>query len=170
MIIGKLGIKVVEEFTVLDNNRNRISGIPINEFSAHLYDPSNNDIYDSTTVTFFELGDGNYRVNFTPNQVGNWFMDAYHSIYFPWGKTNTIQVFANDFDSINIILEKILGLVQENFLMDNTVYDENGNMTTARIRTYSNSLSVGTNNDIIESYNIEAIYTDNQLTSYQVTT
>jgi len=170
MIIGKVGQKVVEEFSVLDSSRNLISGIPLNEFTADLFDPSNNNVYDSTSVEFLELGNGHYRVTFYPNQVGNWMMIAYHPVYFPWGKTNTIQVFTNDFDSMGIILQKILGLVQENFLMDNTIFDESGNMTSARIRTYADSISVGTNSNIIDTYYIEATYDDNQLTSYKVTT
>jgi len=169
MTIGKLGEVTLEEFSVLDSSNLPVSGIPLTEFNAYLFDPSNNEI-DSTNVIFIELGHGHYRAVFIPNQVGNWLLAVYHSVYFPWGKTNTIQVFSNDFDSINIMLQKILGLVQENFLMDNTIYDDNGNMISARIRTYSNSNSVGTDNDILETYNISTTYTDNQLTSYQVTT
>lgn len=169
MILGRLGEEVKEEFSVLDSSNNLVSGIPLNEFTGNLFDPSDNEVYDSTSVTFIELGHGHYRVTFTPNQVGNWMMIAYHNTHFPWGKTNTIQVFANDFESIATMLQKVLGLVQENFYLDNIVYDESGNMTTSRIRIYSDSSSVGTNNNIIESYNITAAYnTNNQLTEYQV--
>jgi hypothetical protein len=166
MILGKLGEEVKEEFSVLDISNNLVSGIPLDEFSAHLFDPSN--IEDSTSVTFIELGHGHYRVIFTPNQVGNWMLAAYHGTHFPWGKTNTIQVFSNDFDSIALMLQKVLGLVQENFSVDMTIYDENNNLTASRVRLYTNSSSVGTDNNVLETYLMTAEYNGLQMTSYKM--
>jgi hypothetical protein len=168
MILGRLGEVVKEEFSVLDVSNNLVSGIPLDEFSAHLFNPSNVEVYDSTSVTFIELGHGHYRVSFTPNQVGNWMMVAYHSTYFSWGKSNTIQVYANDFDSIATMLQKVLGLVQENFSVDQTIYDENDNLTSSRVRIYTDNTSVGTNNNILETYQMSATFNGIQMSTYKM--
>ena len=168
MILGKLGEEIKEEFSVLDVSNNLVSGISLDEFSAHLFNPSDTEVYDSTSVTFIELGHGHYRVLFTPNQVGNWMMIVYHGTHFPWGKSNTIQVFANDFDSIALMLQKVLGLVQENFSVDMTVYDENNNLLSSRVRIYNDNTSVGSDSNILETYLMTADYSGIQMTSYKM--
>lgn len=168
MILGKLGEEVKEEFSVLDNSNTLVSGIPLDEFSAHLFNPSDNEVYDSTAVNFIELGHGHYRVSFTPNEVGNWMMVVYHATYFPWGKSNTIQVFANDFDSIAVMLSRVLGMVQENFSVDQTVYDENNNLLQSRVRLYTDNTSIGTDNNILETYSMTATYSGLQMTFYKM--
>jgi hypothetical protein len=168
MILGKLGEEVKEDFSVLDISNNLVSGISLNEFTAHLFDPSDNEVYDSTSVSFIELGHGHYRVSYTPNQIGNWMMIVYHITHFPWGKSNTIQVFANDFDSIAVMLQKVLGLVQENFSVDMTIYDENNNLTASRVRIYNDSSSVGSDNNVLETYLMTAEYNGLLMTSYKM--
>jgi len=168
MILGKLGEEVKEEFSVLDSSNNLVSGIPLNEFTGNLFDPSDNEVYDSTSVAFTELGYGHYRISFTPNQVGNWMLIVYHATYFPWGKSNTIQVFANDFDSIGVMLQKVLGLVQENFYVDQTTYDDNSNLTSSRVRIYNDNVSVGTDNNILETYRMISTYDGLQMTTYKM--
>jgi len=66
-------------------------------------------------------------------------------------------------------VKRILGLVHENFYIDLPTFDSNNNMTSARIRTYSDAnmtsarirtysdaASVGTDNNVIAIYLIEA--------------
>jgi hypothetical protein len=53
-------------------------------------------------------------------------------------------------------LKKVLGLVHENIFIDNPTYDGDGNMTSARVRIYSNPASVGTGNDVIGTYQVSA--------------
>jgi len=168
MILGRLGEEVKEEFSVLDSSNNLVSGIPLDEFTAHLFNPSDAEVYDSTSVNFIELGYGHYRVAFTPNQVGNWMMVVYHATYFPWGKSNTIQVYANDFDSIATMLQKILGLVQENFSVDQTIYDESDNLTSSRVRIYTDNISVGTDNNVLETYHMSATFNGIQMQTYKM--
>lgn len=50
--------------------------------------------------------------------------------------------------------EKILGLVHHNMLIDQTIYDDYGNLISARIRLYRDAASVGTNSNVITSYRI----------------
>lgn len=88
--------KIVKEgFTV--NRRSRlIPGIPLSEFTYSLYNPS--DTLNPVSVVFRELGGGNYRAEFTPNTVGDWYLVVYHPRYFPWGKANGIKVQPNDIE------------------------------------------------------------------------
>jgi len=53
-------------------------------------------------------------------------------------------------------LKRTLGLLHENIYIDSTIYDTNGNLTSARVRIYSNAGSVGTDNDVIGSYILHA--------------
>ena len=169
MTLGKIGEVVKEQFTVLDMGNSLVDSIPTTEFSAHLYDPDDNEIYNGSNVSFTELSDGHYCASFTPNKVGNWMLVVYHSTYFSWGKSDSIQVFNNDFDSISTVLTRILGLTQENYLVDNTIYDTEGNMTSSRIRIYDDSVSVGSGSNIMATYSVSASYIGNQMDKYSVT-
>jgi hypothetical protein len=51
-------------------------------------------------------------------------------------------------------IAQTLGLMHSNIYIDDATYDEHGNMISARVRTYSDAASVGTNNNIIETYRI----------------
>jgi hypothetical protein len=53
-------------------------------------------------------------------------------------------------------LKRIIGLVHENIFIDNPVYDGDGNLTSARLRIYSNPSDVGTANNVIGTYQITA--------------
>lgn len=65
-------------------------------------------------------------------------------------------------------LLRVLGLMQENHFMDNAVYDTLSNLTSARIRIYSVAGSVGTDNDVLSTYNITATYQDRNLDTFGV--
>ncbi len=168
MILGRVGIECNEDFSISEGNT-LISGLDSTSFTWHLFDPNNNLISDSTTVIITELGQGHYRSSFTPNIVGVYMLIVYHSIYFPTGKSDTIQVFENDFDTMTTLITRILGLTQENFFIDNTSYDGNNNMTQCRIRIYDNNTDVGSSNNINSTYNVIANYSGLNMTDYKVT-
>lgn len=168
MITGRISYTVYEDFTVTDQNNNLVTGIDSTSFTTSLFDPLDNEVSDSSAIIITELGEGHYRSSFVPNIAGTWYLVVYHSTYFPWGKSGTIQVFANDIDSVATFVTRVLGLVQENFAIDNTTYDANNNLTTGRIRIYSNAASVGTGSNIIATYNITATYSGLKMTSYKV--
>ena len=167
MTLGKLGDIVVDEFSVLDSSNNLISNIPISEFNAHLFDPNNNEI-DSTTVMFIELGHGHYRASFIPNQVGNWMLIAYHSIYFPWGKSSSLEIRNNDVDTLSVTLSNILNLVEKNIYIDQTQHDVNNNLTNSRVRIYDDENNVGTPTGVIDEYTMIAIYDGLKLLTYEM--
>ena len=170
MILGKLSEPVHEDFSVTDVNDDLVPGIDSTAFTYHIFDDNGNEVSSTAPVTITELGHGHYRSSFVPNSVGMWLLSVYHPTYFPWGKTGSIQVFNHDFDSIAEFVIRILGLTQENFSIDDTVYDGNGNLTNGRIRIYDNSTDVGTSSGVIASYDIEADYDTNTglMNSYHV--
>jgi len=65
-----------------------------------------------------------------------------------------IQTSLNNQD---IKIDKILGLVHHNIHIDNPVYDSDNNLTGARLRIYSNSVSVGSNANVISDYLITSV-------------
>ncbi len=167
MILARVGQVVHEDFTVTDSSDNLVSGINTNEFTYNLYDNTGLEA-TSILVSFDELGNGHYRANFIPDSKGIWMLAVYHSTYFPWGKTGTIEVYDSDFDTIGENVIRALGLMQENYYLDNSVFDENGNMTSCRIRIYSNSVNVGTDVGVISTYEMNATFNGLELTTYKV--
>jgi len=53
-------------------------------------------------------------------------------------------------------LKRALGLLHENILIDEPVYDNDNNLKQARVRIYSVGTSVGTTNDILATYVLNA--------------
>ena len=85
-------------------------------------------------------------------------------------KVDTAQIISDISDLSSLVLRN-LGLSQENYFMDQTQYLEyNGAnlLTSARLRIYSVSGSVGTANNVIATYLVTSIWTDGKLTSYKV--
>ncbi len=157
MIHGVKDQPVHENFTVSDSNGNLVSGIDTTTgFIAYVYNPAGTEVTGLVSGFFTELGDGNYRYTFTPNVNGVWYINVTNDFYFSWGKNDDVYVDTADLSSIYEIVRKTLGLVHHNMFIDNAIYDEHGNMTSARVRLYSDAASVGTNNNVIESYMITA--------------
>lgn len=168
MILGRIGNETNDDFSVTDNLNDLVAGIDSTAFIVHLFDPSGSEVSSSINPTITELGFGHYRLSFIPNSVGIWMMVVYHSIHSPSGKSNSLQVFNNDFDTITTLVERVLGLTQENFYVDQTSYS-NDNLTVSRIRTYTDEASVGTDNNVIATYNMTATYDgDGNMTTYEV--
>ena len=171
MVLGTIGFKVYENFSVIGETGTLASGIDTNEFSVDIFNPVCEEVSNSVGVSISELGNGHYRAEFTPNQVGMWYMVVYHDQYFPWGKSDDIQVYTSDIGRIASELSKVLGLTQENYYLDNTVYVEHQGaqlLTSGRIRIYSNAADVGTDNNVIETYQITSTWTGHKLDTYKV--
>lgn len=169
MIIGKLNEEVFEDFTVVNYNFDPVTGLNDGDFSRNLYDPDGNDSTNIVIIT--ELSNGNYRASFTPNKLGTWYLVVRNEDYFPWGKADNIQVYEDPFadGEFSELIERILGLTQENYYLDETTYGLACNLTSARIRIYSEPTSVGTDSDVIATYRITATYDDNgNLIDYKV--
>jgi hypothetical protein len=144
--------QVEEHFTVSDCDGNLISNIDATNFTIFVYDPNGNEVSNIISSNFVELGNGNYKYIFTPNLTGTWYVTLIHSTYFPWGKSDDIQVYNSDLTDIYDKVIRTLGLVHHNLYIDEPVYDDYGNMISARVRIYSDKNSVGTDQNVIETY------------------
>jgi len=164
----KIGNEIIEDFSVTDSYHNPVTGLNLGHFDVKIYNNNGGDLSGSVSTNLQELGNGDYRLLFTPNTIGLWSVVLKHPIYFPFGKGNDITVEDYDMGDIGDMIKRVLGLTQENYFVDNTIFDSEGNMTTSRIRIYSDSVSVGTPNNIINSYDVSASYTNNQLDTYSV--
>lgn len=157
MIFGITGQPVSDDFTIVNASGGAVLNLVDNDFTKLLYNPSGTEVNDIVTV--YELGDGNYRAIFTPDLSGIWYLIIYQDTYFPAGKSGTIQIYDNDFDTISIDQKRLLGLVHENIYIDNTQFDVDGNLYSARLRIYEDPLNVGTNVGILATYEITTVTT-----------
>lgn len=86
-------------------------------------------------------------------------------------EASIILAMKSDTDAIAVLVLRSLGLMQENYHMDQTSYtDYNGAklLNSGRIRLYSVAGSVGTTNDVLATYLITAVWSAGQLSTYQV--
>ena len=164
----QLGDNVIEDFIVTDNFYIGITGLNIGNFSLVIYDTNGVEKTIEANPSLSELGNGNYRLIYTPTTVGTWSIVLKHTLYFPYGKGNSVQIVNQDITSIADMIKRVLGLVQENFYIYNTVYDGNGNITNSKIRLYTDSISVGTGNNILAEYDMISTYVNGNLESYQM--
>lgn len=152
MVLGTVNKQVEEHFTVSDTNGNLISGLDETSFTTYVYNPDGNEVSSSVSESIVEIGNGNYKYLLTPNETGIWYVVLVHPTYFPWAKTDDIQVYQGDITDIYNGVIRTLGLVHHNFYIDNTSYDEFGNMVSGRVRIYDSSSNVGTDTGVIETY------------------
>jgi hypothetical protein len=85
----------------------------------------------------------------------------------PTADRQTPGTIGGDYYQMLQTMPRMLGLLQENFVMDNQTYQEyNGAklMTSARIRTYYDSAL----NSLMATYQVAATWSEGQCTSYQV--
>jgi len=104
-VIAKINENIDENFIVLDVDGNRITGLLQSDFIVELFDPDKNEVSGSITVTIVELGNGHYRASFIPNKKGSWFLTVSNTDYFPWGKSNEIDVYDASMDDLAFIKE-----------------------------------------------------------------
>jgi hypothetical protein len=151
---------MTDVFTVIDDNGTLTTSVT--GFTYYVFDPTGTEVSGTVTVTITEISNGHYKVTFTPTTIGTWVVTIIHATYFPAGQsasyycTNRKASFA-----------RMLGLLQENFYIDNQVYS-GGKLTSGRMRTYSDAASVGTTSNVVATYTITATYTLNELLTYKV--
>lgn len=107
MIIGKRDSEVADVFSVFDGENQAVENIPLNEFRTELLGPSGADALPTHPVTLLEMGNGHYRVVFTPLSEGLYYLIVYHEIYFPAGKGGHFQIFSDDFSSLGAMIELV---------------------------------------------------------------
>jgi hypothetical protein len=168
MQIVRLGDEVFEDFRVSDNYHIGVTGLNISNFEVKIYNNDGIDRSNVIPIDFQELGNGNYRIKYIPSESGTWCLYLRHTLYFPYGKANGINVVEYDLKDIGDMLKRILGLTQENYYVYDTVFDTNGNLTNSKISVYSDNSSVGTTNNIIANYNMITTYNNGNMETYKV--
>lgn len=96
----KLNTVTYDEFVVTDTNGNLITGLVDGDFTKTLYNPSGSEVSGSITITISELGNGKYRVAWTPNTLGAWILTVYNATYFTYGKSSNYECFEELYDDI----------------------------------------------------------------------
>ncbi len=160
-----------DEFVVLDEDTNPVTGLTPGNFSTILYDPDKNEVSNISagiSITFEELGDGVYRVSFTPNQIGSWILIVYHNTHFPYGKGANYQCEEYDIEDM---VKRILGLSQENYRIFNPIYvtkNQQRCMTSATVKIYPTSADCEADTNVLSEYEITATFAnDATMTSYK---
>jgi hypothetical protein len=106
MAFGTKNKKIYEHFTVIDESNTLVSGISPTAFTSDLFEPSGQEVSNQIDVDTIELGSGHYRTEFIPNEIGTWYLTVYHDTYFPWGKSDSIQIYQSDFDEITELVKQ----------------------------------------------------------------
>jgi len=95
-----------------------------------------------------------------------------HHMYLDFAEVTSIEVITAADIATAVWAEdeakRVLGLLDENSYLDNQTYDSNDQLLTARKRIYSVAGSVGTDNNVIGTYNITATWSGAQITSYKM--
>jgi hypothetical protein len=192
-MIYKINQAITETILVLDSTGTAVTGLTDGDFSKELL---RNKSSSSDSITITEKGNGYYYVDFTPTSTGIYFWKITHATYEPNGWYDYYRVITNDTDDIKsetsniytdtqniytdtqaiqttqtaqeVLLNRILGLSQENTYMDSLVYDGSGNLTSARIRVYSDAASVASGSNITATYTMTGTYSGTNLDTYKV--
>lgn len=92
----------------------------------------------------------------------DWLTQQEGIYYVVWEISDTIEDYPNIvteelyINSYDNKLDRLLGISHENVFIDEPVYDRFDNLQSARLRIYSDSSSVGTDNNVIATYRMEA--------------
>lgn len=160
---GQLNELNYGSFKVTDDNGDPVTGLVDGDFTKIIYDPDGNDVTSTTTNDITELGNGLYKASLFPTSEGIYSYKITHSTYLPTGTVAEFEVHQD-----RAWLERILGLVHENIYIDNYSFT-GSNMTSGRMRIYSDSSSVSTTSDVVGTYTITATYDgDENLSSFKI--
>lgn len=163
-----------DDFHVLDENNNPVTGLTIGDLTVELYNPDGDEVANTsggTLVEIDEVGNGFYKISFTPTTLGNWVLVVYHSTHFPYGKGenyNCLELIAGQ--NTKDLIERILGLSQENYRVFNQRYDNKHNMVEAIIKIYPSANDCDNDTNAIAEYQMQSTWNKkNELTGYKVT-
>jgi len=161
------GISVEEDATVaykvLDSSFNTVVSVQNTEYNTTTKSYID-ALVPSLTWTTQEVG--SYMIVWGVSGTDDDFLDTY---------TESLNIDIDEDDITDIRMDvlgvsaavmdnqevsnRILGLTHENIYIDNTRFDTDDNLYSARLRTYSTSASVGTANDVLATYQITATTT-----------
>jgi len=93
------------------------------------------------------------------------------TIKLPSGDIAESGEYTTLLNNIEAYVLRTLGLTQENYYLDNTEYTSYQGaklLTGGRLRIYSSAGSVGTGSDVIATYQITSVWTNDELDTYKV--
>ena len=167
-----------EDMAVINKAGNPVTGLLQEDFDIILYNPNNEQVANISggiEVTLEEIGEGLYRVAFTPNEFGNWTLLIYNTTHFPFGKAGSyiaVESLRGVTQEIEDMIKRILGLSQENYRIFNPTYiikAQQSCMTSATIKTYPTAIDVENDTNVIAEYKVTATFDNKaQMTNYKV--
>lgn len=122
-------------------------------------------IDDSSVIAplITELSSGFYKYSFDIESLDD---DMYFVVTDGGTNILTGSLFVSNLNNIDDKTDRVLGLGHENQFIDQTVYNGNGDLTSARLRTYTNSLDVGTGVNVLNTYTIVSTFTGSTLDTF----
>ena len=154
------GQKISINLTLINNDGSPESNATVNyeiyDDTDTLHLSGNSVTYNSQLGSYIDIIDPSSE---WPNQEEGVY-------YIKWEISNTTEDYPNVateemyIESYDDKLDRLLGLSHENTFIDQAVYDQYGNLETARLRIYSDPDSVGTDANVIAEYEIPANTTD----------
>ena len=137
-------------------------------------------VYDSggtlkTTINLPHLAEGLYGAEWTPDTEGHY--GAVYELFFDSGRTNSaIDLFPKQGESIEVSSDKtnitrLLGLVHDNAVLDQTNYNSDGRLVSARLRIYdtkTNAQAAGATGKLFE-YAIATVFVAGLVNTYTMT-
>jgi len=128
----KTGVEIVSVFSVFD-----IDGYSKKSGETSFVTILRKDGVDSgVSVSVSEIGSsGDYRVSFTPDTKGRWSLQVYSSYSHDWF-VEEYNVYSANIEDIYDMVRRLLGLGHENIFIDNTEYNDDGQLINARVRLF----------------------------------
>jgi len=160
-----------DDFIVLDEDDNPVTGLVLGDFTVKLYNPSKTEI--TSGISLDEIENGLYRIKFTPDTLGQWELAVYHTTYFPFGKGQNYKCVENlggISPETEELIKRVLGLSQENYRIFNPKYDRKNNLIYSIIKIYPTAADVDADTNAIAVYQMDASFNmkSNLMDKYQV--
>jgi len=128
----RVGDPVVDHFPVFDlDGYTKKSGETT--FTSVLW---KDGIESAVSVSISEISSsGEYKVSFTPDTIGVWSVQVFVNYNKDWWGAEYVASAENLAD-IYAMVRRLLGLSHENIFIDETQYDADGQLVTARVRLF----------------------------------
>jgi hypothetical protein len=132
-----------------------------------------------STVNLNHVAEGLYSINYTPTTEG--YFNVIYQLYFDAGRTVDAgydhQGETLDVNSFRTNILRVLGLLHENAVVDQQTYDGDGNLLTARIRSYNNSTNASNasavspaayNTGLLFTWQVDAAWASGEAVKYTI--
>ena len=142
-------VLTTDDFMVTDVNGNIVTGLVDGNFTKYLYNPSDSEVWSTQGGSITELGNGAYKITFTPNAEGTWMLIVVHATYFAAGKVGNYQCLTDPFPTA----AETTDAVWDANLSDHTTAGTFGELVNMLDRLHVNKFTWDANNSRFELYN-----------------